>query len=128
MVDQDRVSWQDRRQFFAVAARVMRRILVDQARERSAAKRGGSRARLSLDDLPDRALVQRPEELLVLDRCLEDLARLDPEQARLVELRYFVGLSLEQTAETLGCSRATVIRRWRVVKGWLHRQLQLARS
>ncbi|MEM7581737.1 MAG: ECF-type sigma factor [Acidobacteriota bacterium] len=124
LIDQRQVSWQDRGQFFAVAARVMRRILVDEARARGAEKRGGDVRRVELDKLGQVAFGERAHEVLVLDECLEDLARLDPDKARLVELRFFAGLSLEQTAEALGSSRATVVRQWRLTKGWLHRQLQ----
>ncbi len=126
LIDQRGVTWQDRGQFFAVAARVMRRILVDHARARGAEKRGGGMRLVELDQLGEVAFGERSGELLVLDDCLDELARLDPGKARLIELRFFAGLSLEETAEALGLSRATVVRRWRVTKGWLHRRLQTA--
>ncbi len=124
LVDQRQVSWQDRGQFFAVAARVMRRILVDQARARGAEKRGGGLPPIALESIGQVTFGERANEVLVLDQCLEDLAHLDPDKARLVELRFFAGLSLEETAKALGSSRSTVIRQWRLTKGWLHRQLQ----
>ena len=123
LIAQSEVSWRDRGQFFAVAARVMRRILVDHARARGAEKRGGKARVIELDQLGQVAFGERTRELLALDACLEDLGRLDPDKARLVELRFFAGLSLEETAEALGVSRATVVRQWRLTKGWLHRQL-----
>ena len=124
LIDQRCVSWQDRGQFFAVAARVMRRILVDHARARGAEKRGGKAEVVELEQLGEVAFGERAGEILVLDECLDDLGRLDPAKARLVELLIFSGMSNEETAATLGLSRATVIRQWRVTKGWLHRQLQ----
>ena len=124
LIDQSQVAWQDRGHFFAVAARVMRRILVDHARERGAEKRGGKVAVVALEKLGEVAFGERAGELLVLDECLNELTRLDPDRARLVELRFFAGLSLEETADALGVSRATVVRQWRVTKGWLYRQLQ----
>ncbi len=124
VVDQKRVGWQGRSQFFAIAARVMRRILVDHARARHAEKRGGGAEKVSLEDLgPVMAFGERPRELLALDACLQELERVDPPKAQLVELRFFAGLSLEDTAETLGTSRASVVRQWRMTKGWLHRQM-----
>ena len=124
VVDQKRVGWQGRAQFFAIAARVMRRILVDHARARRAEKRGGGAEKVSLEDLgPVMTFGERPRELLALDACLQELERVDPPKAHLVELRFFAGLSLEDTAETLGTSRASVVRQWRMTKGWLHRQM-----
>lgn len=123
LVDQQRSTWEDRRHFFAVAARVMRRILVDAARRRTTRKRGGEVATVRLEDLEAVVWADQPDEILALERCLEDLERLDPEKARLVELRFHVGLTLEQTADVLGTSRATVVRQWRMTKGWLHRRL-----
>ena len=122
LVDQDRAQWADRRHFFAVAARVMRRILIDRARSRSAAKRKSDQL-LTLSPASELLRVELPESWLELDNCLRDLEQLDPERAKLVELRYFVGLSLEETADLLGQSRATVVRRWQVTRGWLLRQL-----
>ena len=123
LVDQRRADWQCRAQFFAVAARVMRRVLVDEARAKGAEKRGGDADLVPLAQLGDIPFGDRPDELLKLDACLSDLEQLDPRQARLVELRFFAGLSLEATAEALGQSRATTVRQWRLTKAWLHRQL-----
>ncbi|MCG8457101.1 MAG: sigma-70 family RNA polymerase sigma factor [Holophagales bacterium] len=122
LVDQRAVSWQERSQFFAMAATMMRRILVDHARGRSYAKRGGGSARLSIDDAGEPGQM-RQLDLVALDDALEDLARLDRDRASMVELRYFGGLSLQETADVLGCSRATVIRQWRVARAWLYQQL-----
>lgn len=119
--DGPRVQWQSRRHFFAVAARVMRRLLVDRARRRNAAKRGGG-APLPLPEGPLPGAV-RDEELLALDEALAALHRLDPEKGWIVELRFFGGYSLDETAEVLGCSRATVVRQWRVARAWLYRAL-----
>lgn len=124
LIDQRGVTWQERGQFFAVAARTMRRILVDHARARVAEKRGGKVQRVELDQFGEIAFGERAGELLVLDECLEDLERLNEEGAKLVELRFFAGLSLEETAEALELSRATTVRKWRLTKGWLLRQLQ----
>lgn len=120
---ENRVAWQERAHFFAIAARVMRRIVIDQARASIAEKRGGGLEPITLPNAEKFRFGEQPSDLLELDRCLKDLARHDPEKATLVNLRFFAGLSLEETAEILGKSRATVIRRWRVTKGWLHRQL-----
>jgi RNA polymerase sigma factor (TIGR02999 family) len=112
----------DRGHFLAIAANAMRQILVERARARHAVKRGGRRERVTLDEqqLPD---LGRPENLLALDEALERLAELDEEQARVVELRFFGGLSVEETAETLGISPATVKRRWTMARAFLLREL-----
>ena len=123
LVDQKQTSWQDRGQFFAVAARVMRRILVDDARRRHASKRGGDVRKVRLEDLGQVVFGERPEEILALETCLADLERLDPNKVHLVELRFYAGLSLEQTADVLETSRATVVRQWRMTKGWLLRRM-----
>jgi len=122
LVDQDSISWQGRSQFIAIAATMMRRILVDHARKQKYAKRGGGAVKVSLDDAGD-IEEGRDLDLVALDEALEDLAKLDREKAALVELRYFAGLSLEETAEVLGVSRATIVRQWRVARAWLYRQL-----
>jgi len=115
LVDQSRVSWQNRAQFFGVAARCMRRILV-------AAKRGGPGVRVEPGDAD--AAIDEPASLVAaVHEALERLAVLDPEQARLVELRYFGGLTIEETAEVLGISPATVKREWVVARAWLRREL-----
>ena len=123
LVDQKVASWRDRAQFFAVAARVMRRVLVDDARRRRARKRGSEVRKVRLEDLGNVSFGERPEEILALEAGLAELESVDADKARLVELRFFAGLSLEQTAEVLGTSRATVVRQWRMTKGWLHRRL-----
>ena len=113
-----RVSWQNRAHFFGIAGRVMRQILVDYARERSAGKRGSGGIKLSLNEtiyLTD----ERAAVLIALDDALEELAEFDPEKARLVELRYFAGLSVEETAQAMGISVPTVVRHWRSAKAWL---------
>jgi RNA polymerase sigma factor (TIGR02999 family) len=125
LVDQQRVQWQNRAQFFAVAAEVMRRVLVDHARARQAAKRGGGAQRVTLiDDLPE------PDnngiDVLLLDGALTRLCARYPEQGRLVELRFFGGLTIEETAEVLGSSAATVKRQWDVAKAWLVRDMDRA--
>lgn len=118
------VDWQNRGHFFAIAAQLMRRILVDHARRELRAKRGGEATPVALDD----AIVSAPAavdavDALDLDRALEKLAAFDPDAVRLVELRFFAGLTIEETAAALGVSVATVKREWAVVKGWLHREL-----
>jgi RNA polymerase sigma-70 factor, ECF subfamily len=122
LVDQQRARWQNRAQFFGVAARLMRRILIDHARARRAAKRGGGphSFHLSLDALAADA----PEaDLLAVHEALERLAAIDPQQGRIVELRFFGGLSIEETAEVLGVGHATVERDWKVARAWLRREL-----
>jgi RNA polymerase sigma factor (TIGR02999 family) len=114
--------WSNRAQFFGVAAQVMRRILVDHARRRGASKRAGSWRRVSLDEAMVRA-EPRDLEILALEEALSELASLDPDKARLVELRYFGGLSLEETAEVLQVSESTVTREWRMAKAWLFRRI-----
>lgn len=124
MIDQ-RVEWQSRAHFMGVAAQMMRRILVDYAKERKAAKRGDGALKLSLSD----EAVQLPEERLpafdlsAVDEALDELAKLDPERAKIVELRYFGGLSNEESAEVLGVSPATVQRRWAGARAWLFHEL-----
>ena len=115
--------WQNRAHFCAIAAHSMRQILIERARARGAAKRGGARPRVTLDE----GLVageNRSIDLLALDEALERLAKLDPEQARLVELRFFGGLTVEETAEAMDISPATVKRHWTVAKAWLTRELE----
>jgi len=128
LVEQDRVQWQNRAQFFGVAAQILRRILIDHARARRAAKRGGGAVRLTLEELNtphegDR--VGDALDILALHDALERLGKLDPAQVRLVELRYFAGLTIEETAAALGLSPATVKREWAVARGWLRRELAL---
>lgn len=115
-------SWQNRTHFVAAAAQLMRRIMVDHARERRARKRGGDAIKVSLDDA---ALVteRRSEHLLALDEALEKLAVQDPHKSQIVELRYFGGLTVEETAAFLKMSQRTVEREWRMAKAWLYRAL-----
>jgi RNA polymerase sigma factor (TIGR02999 family) len=125
MVDQRNVKWQNRAQFFGLAAEMIRRILVDHARAHRAEKRGGEAVKLNLDEALD-AAAGRDLDLVRLDDALKELAELDPQQSRIVELRYFAGLTIEETAEALAVSPATVKRDWAVAKAWLRRQLQSA--
>jgi len=125
LVGQKNAQWQNRTQFFAVAAQLMRRILVDHARTHHAAKRGGNLPRLSLDE----AIVMAKErggDLLAVDELLQRLAVIDPHQARIVELRFFGGLSVEETAQALSISDRTVKRDWAMAKAWFQRELQRA--
>jgi RNA polymerase sigma factor (TIGR02999 family) len=122
LIDQRNLPGESRAHFFGVAANVMRRILIDHARTRRAEKRGGRDVKVSLDDAPALA-IEDPACLLEVDEALERLAALDPRQARVVELRFFGGLSVEETAEILGVGQRTVDRDWRIARGWLRRQL-----
>ena len=122
LVDQKQVRWRDRAHFFAIAGKMMRRILVDHSRRLSSAKRGGGMVKLSLAESADE-LVDPAPDLLVLDGALDTLERSNAELARLVELRYFGGLTKRETAEVMGISTATVIRRWRMARAWLHSYL-----
>ncbi|MEP6730462.1 MAG: sigma-70 family RNA polymerase sigma factor [bacterium] len=128
LVDQRRAQWQNRAQFFGVAAQVMRRILVDHARAQHAAKRGGALQQVTLGDAAQASASQDDSALdvLALHDALDRLAAIDPEQARLVELRYFGGMNIEETAEALGVSPATVKREWVVARAWLRRELTTA--
>jgi len=123
MIDQHDVSWQGRAHFFGIAAQMMRRILVDHARGRDAAKRGAGACKLTLDeDLL--APAERDINLVALDQALDTLSKLDSQQGRIVELRFFAGLSIEETAEVLKISPATVKRDWAMAKAFLSRQLK----
>jgi RNA polymerase sigma factor (TIGR02999 family) len=124
LVDQRRVEWKNRAHFFGVAAQAMRRVLVDHARSRLAEKRGGALQRVTLGDAGSEPNAHDGLEVLALHEALERLAALDPEQARLVELRYFGGLGIDETAEALGVSSATVKREWAVARAWLRRELE----
>lgn len=123
LIDQDNVSWKNRMHFFAVAASLMRRILVDHARARHRAKRGGAGENLPLEEAQMAISDERSVDLIALDDALNRLAKIDEQQARVVELRYFSGLSLEETAEVLKVSRTTVANDWAMAKAWLHREL-----
>lgn len=121
--DRREVSWRNSAHFFGFAAQTMRRILVDHARSQQAKRRGNGQRPLSLDDTGDLP-VKSDMDLIALDDALKDLAELDPRQARIVELRFFVGLSVEETAKVLEISPATVKREWKVAKLWLYREIQ----
>jgi RNA polymerase sigma factor (TIGR02999 family) len=123
MADQTRLEWQDRAHFFAAAAQAMRRILVDYARRHRAEKRGGGRAQVTLDDAMV-AAGERADQLVALDEALTRLAALDPRLARVVECRFFAGLTEEETAEALGITDRTVRRDWVKAKGWLLAELR----
>jgi RNA polymerase sigma-70 factor, ECF subfamily len=122
LAGQDGMAWQNRAHFFAVAAQIMRRILVDHAREQRSAKRPGSALRVAFDD---RFGAERPLdcEILLLDQALQELARLDPRQGQIVEYRYFAGMSEQEVADLLSISRATVTREWRAARAWLYRRM-----
>ena len=123
MVDQSRVQWQNRAHFFGVAAQMMRRVLVDHARSQGASKRGGDVEKTPLcEDLV--ASIERNSELVAIDDALTALEQFDPVKAKVVELRFFGGLSIEETAAATGVSVATVNRQWRMAKAWLFAQLQ----
>ncbi|HVS66092.1 MAG TPA: sigma-70 family RNA polymerase sigma factor [Thermoanaerobaculia bacterium] len=121
LVNQDRVLWQNRGHFFAVAARAMRRILVDHARRRNARKRGGNDRRVPLDDVE--IAVAAEVDLLELEASLTRLEALDSRQARIVELRFFAGCTMEEVAEALGISASTAKRQWRLARVWLRGEL-----
>jgi RNA polymerase sigma-70 factor, ECF subfamily len=123
LIGQRQVDWQNRGHFFAVAAELMRRILVDHARRERRQKRGGGAVPITLDDADVVAPAADVIDTLDLDRALRDLEQLDPHAAKLVELRFFGGLTIEETAAALGISPATVKREWTIAKGWLHREL-----
>ena len=123
LVDQRQVKWQNRAHFFAVSAQLMRRILVDYARRQLRSKRGGGMSNLTLDE----AVIISPEksaDILSLNEALDRLTKLDPFKARIVELRHFGGLSVEETAEVLKISEVTVMRHWSLAKSWLRREVR----
>ena len=122
LIDWQQVEWQDRAHFFGVSATLMRHILVQFAREQQAAKRGGNAIRVSLSEAAAVSTAKNPD-LVALDDALTTLEKLDPRQARIVELRFFGGLSLEEAAEVVQVSVSTVRRDWRMSQAWLHRQL-----
>jgi RNA polymerase sigma factor (TIGR02999 family) len=123
LVDQRKGDWNDRQHFFAIASQVMRRILVDHARNRQRLKRGGPGENIPLEEIMVAGADASNVDLIALDEAMARLAKFDPQQERIVELRYFGGLSLDETADTLGISRATAARDWQVAKAWLHREL-----
>ena len=122
LIGQQRIVWQNRAHFFGVAAQMMRRILVDHAKGQRRRKRFGGAVRVTLDDRVG-AVMPRDCDMLALDRALEELMAVDPQQGRIVELRYFGGLSETQVADVLGVSRSTVTREWQIAKGWLYRRV-----
>ncbi len=122
LVDQSKVRWQNRTHFFAVCAQMMRRILVDHARNRKAQKRGGTGKKLSFDDLSG-LLSDKQVDIVALDDALSELAKIDARQARVVELRFFGGLGIEEAAEVMDISRATANREWAMARAWLHTQM-----
>jgi RNA polymerase sigma factor (TIGR02999 family) len=127
LAGQDRVLWKNRAQFFGVAAQMMRRILVDHAREHRSAKRPGSALRIAFDDRIG-AAVPRDCEILLLEDALRELTMIDPRQGQIVELRYFAGMSEREVAEVLAISRSTVTREWQMARAWLYRRITEGRK
>ncbi len=123
LIDQRNVHWQNRAHFFGVAAQAMRRILVDHARAHQSAKRGSGGLKLSIDEGLEVSEEQPAADMVALDDALNALAEIDPQKSRIVELRFFGGLSIEETAEVLGIGTATVIRQWRMAKAWLYNEV-----
>jgi RNA polymerase sigma factor (TIGR02999 family) len=123
LVDQTNVNWQNRAHFFGVAAQMMRRILVDHARTKQRDKRGGSAKKLSLDEVANLSK-RRPIDLVALDEALEILSEIDPRKSRVVELRFFGGLSIEETGAVLNVSPQTVMRDWKLAKAWLYQEIK----
>jgi RNA polymerase sigma factor (TIGR02999 family) len=124
LVDQRRAQWHNRKHFFAVSAHLMRRILVDRARERGYQKRGGGALTVSLDEALTVSTDEQAAEIVALDEALKELATFDERKTRVVELRYFGGLSVEETAEVLKISPVTVMRDWTSAKAWLYANLK----
>ena len=122
LIDQRNMHWQNRAHFFAIAAQLMRRILVDHARSHAYAKRGGGARNVSLDEVADR-LPMRASEIVALDEALAGLEQIDLRQSRIVELRFFGGLTIKETAEVMGLSPATIKSEWRTARAWLYHQL-----
>jgi RNA polymerase sigma factor (TIGR02999 family) len=123
LAGQRKVDWQNRAHFFGVTAQVMRHILIDHARRRSYAKHGGEVRRIPMEEASEMSS-QRAAELIALEEALAELAKIDPRKSRVVELRYFGGLSLEETGEVLKISLMTVRRDWRAAKAWLYRRVK----
>jgi RNA polymerase sigma factor (TIGR02999 family) len=122
LIDITNVDWQHRAHFFAVSAQIMRNILLDRARRRVTAKRGGNAERVNFDEVPDLGGA-RARELIVLDDALNALAKMDPRKARVIELRFFGGLSVEEAAEVLAVSPETVMRDWKFARSWLQAEI-----
>jgi|SRR5271165_4658 len=127
LIDQREANWESRAHFIAVAAQVMRNVLIDHARGRQRVKRGGLQQKVQLEDV---VLIseEQTDDLIALDTAMKRLEEIDARQSRIVELRYFGGLTVEQTAEVLGISPKTVKRDWSVARAWLHRELRTARE
>ena len=123
LIDQARVDWRNRAQFFGVAAQMMRRILVDHAKAKHREKRGGDAVKLSLDDVINLSR-ERAADLLALDDALDELTRVDERKSRVVELRYFGGFTVEEIAQILEVSPETVMRDWKLAKAWLYQQIR----
>ena len=123
LIDQKRVQWQNRAHFFGIAAQVMRRILMDHARKHQADKRGGEAEKLPIEEEILVVSHEKSAELIALDDALQTLAGIDEQKAKIVELRYFCGLSIEETAEVMGVSVPTINRQWRMAKAWLYSQI-----
>jgi RNA polymerase sigma factor (TIGR02999 family) len=127
LINQNEVTWQNRAQFFGIAAQMMRRILVSHARGREAKKRGGAAQHITLqEDLA--AAPQRDLNLLALDDALTRLESVDPDKSRMVELRFFSGMSVEETADVMGVSPRTIDRQWQTAKAWLHREISSGKA
>lgn len=124
LVDQKEVTWENRAHFFGIASQMMRRILVNYAVSRTREKRGGGAVQITLDERIPGSSNENDEQLIGLDQALTRLEALDERQARIVEMRYFTGLSIEETAEVLGISPATVKREWTMAKAWLRAELE----
>lgn len=122
LIDQRDARWQNRAHFFAIAAQAMRRILIDSARKHVAVKRGSGGEKLSLDEVAILSL-EPDVNLLALDEALKSLAEIDPQQSKIIELRYFGGLTIEETAEVMKLSPATIKREWAMARAWLHQSL-----
>jgi RNA polymerase sigma factor, TIGR02999 family len=127
LINQHEIEWKNRAQFFGIAAQMMRRILVSHARARQATKRGGTKQRIVLDEAVAIAPA-RDLNLLALDDALTKLERIDAEKSRMVELRFFSGLSISETAEVMGVSPRTIDRQWQTAKAWLHREISTSQA
>lgn len=127
LIDQTKVEWHNRAHFFGVAAQMMRRILIDHAKAKHRAKRGGVTPKISLDETVH-FTDERASELVALDEALKTLAEIDERKSRIVELRYFGGLTVDETATVLGISDKTVMRDWKLAKAWLYDEIQRSRS
>ncbi len=128
LIDQHSVNWQNRAQFFALSAQAMRRILIDSARRHTSVKRGSGGTKISLDEAATVSSKAANESLLALDMALQELEKVDAEQSRIVELRYFGGLTIEETAEVLKSSPATVKREWTMARAWLYQAMAGSRE